>query len=177
MQLLRNGGVAALVLALAWGSPCILRADNIIIGSPSDTGICIPFGCDNFGPSTTYQQVYANTAFPNPTTIRTISFFNTLSPTGSVLYANYQISLSTTSKAVGQLSTNFAENIGGDSQVFYSGILSGSPTGQFNIFGSGFNYNPTLGNLLLDIQRTPLTPPEDFGSGGISFDGHSRHWR
>jgi len=160
--------VAAIVaLGLAGG----LRANNIIIGNPLDAGLCVPFGCDSFGPSTQYQQVYANTAFPQPIAIRTITFFNTKSPSGSFLYSNYQVSLSTTNKAVGQLSTNLAENIGGDSQVFFSGILSGAATGRFTISGLGFNYNPAAGNLLLDIQRTPLLPPSGVGSGGIAFDG------
>ncbi len=70
---------------------------------------------------------------------------------GSIAPANYTISLSTTSAAVNGLDTTFANNLGADNAVFFSGVLGGliGPTNQFTITGTPFNYNPALGNLPL----------------------------
>jgi hypothetical protein len=171
LRFVRGGALPVFALALLFAIPAALRADDIILGNPSDVALCVPFGCDNFGPSTMYQQVYSATAFPQPTAIRSISFFNTESPTGSFLYSSYQISLSTTTAPVNGLSTNFDSNLGGDNQVFFNGILSGTANGQYTIYGSSFNYDPSQGNLLLDIRRTPLVLPGGIGSGGIAFNG------
>src|SRR5690606_23615350 len=53
----------------------------------------------------------------------------------------------TTASAVDGLSTDFDSNLGLDTQIFFSGMLSG----EVRIVGSPFLFNPAAGNLLLDI--------------------------
>jgi hypothetical protein len=116
-----------------------------------------------------YQQVYAASefaSFSGPQNITQIlfrpdEFFgNAFSST----LPNIQINLSTTSKAPDRLSTAFADNIGNDDTVVFSGPLSLSsaftgPAGgpkDFDIvinLMTPFLYNPGAGNLLLDVRN------------------------
>jgi hypothetical protein len=116
-----------------------------------------------------YQQVYAASefaSFSEPQNITQIlfrpdAFFG--SAFSSTL-PNIQINLSTTSKAPDRLSTAFADNIGNDDTVVFSGPLSLSsaftgPAGgpkDFDIvinLMTPFLYNPGAGNLLLDVRN------------------------
>jgi hypothetical protein len=93
-----------------------------------------------------------------------------------------QVNLSTTSKTPDGLSSTFAENVGpNDTQVF-SGPLqtaitfTGDPT-NFEvtlIFTTPFFYDPTKGNLLLDVrnlQGGTEVPPNDQELDGTSANG------
>ena len=138
-------GRVAIAMAMVQGAA---MADSITSGAPGDpfNGDCAPFGC-----TVEYQQVYGASLFPSAITITDITFFNDNFVPGSIAPANYTISLSTTSAAVNGLDTTFANNLGADNAVFFSGVLGGliGPTNQFTITGTPFNYNPALGNLLL----------------------------
>lgn len=82
----------------------------------------------------------------------------------SSVLPDIQINLSTTSAAADSLSTTFADNVGSDDTVVFSGALSLSssntgPTGgpkDFDIvinLTNPFLYNPNTGNLLLDVRN------------------------
>ena len=138
----------------------ITSATSVTIGIPPDPGVgnCIPFSCpDSLFDISRYQQVYNRSLFPGPLKINDIAFFNTQFRAGQAVIetANYEIHLSTTSKAVNGLDLTLANNVGADDVVFFSGILGG-PIGVevFSISGTSFNYNPLSGNLLLDILIT-----------------------
>jgi hypothetical protein len=90
--------------------------------------------------------------------------------------SNVQINLSTTPKAPGSLSENFADNIGSDEVVVYSGELplssacSGPDGGpkDFDIIitlKTPFLYDPRAGNLLLDVRNF-------FGGRTTQLDAH-----
>ena len=148
------------------------RAASILIGGPPDPayGSCVPLGCTNFGPSTIYQQVYASTNFTGPLLIRSLTFFSTVSPHGTIIDAAYSFSLSTTPRTVNGLDTTFANNPGADSQVFWEGQLRGEVQGSLTITGTPFEYRPSFGNLLLEVRR--LTPGTAL-TGGIAFDARN----
>src|SRR5262249_39157969 len=122
------------------------------IGAPGDpfTGDCAPFGC-----ALEYQQVYGNSLFSGAVTITGLTFFNNNFVPGSIADANYVISLSTTAAAVNGLSSVFADNLGTDNQVFFSGPLGGliGASNEFTITGTSFSYDPAMGNLLLTITK------------------------
>jgi hypothetical protein len=96
--------------------------------------------------------------------------------TGNPMYPNgiTQITLSTTSKTTDSLSPVFADNVGADQVIVFSGSsafggiyqLSQSPQPFFNIFNASapFRYSPTMGNLLLDIL---VGGQIVIGSGGL----------
>ena len=63
-----------------------------------------------------YQQIYAATDFSGPIAITGLTFFNKQFTAGTILSATYEIQLSTTTKAVGGLSTTYASNLGADTR-------------------------------------------------------------
>jgi len=123
-----------------------------------------------------YQQVYAASQFVDGGLITEISF----RPDGlvgvpfSVTINNIQIDLSTTLAAPDALDSTFANNVGADDATVFSGPLSlssqdvGPPGGPkaFDIvidLTTPFNYNPALGNLLLDVRNFSGLPSGDAG--------------
>ncbi len=178
MRLYRKSGklIPAILLVTAAILLCSpASASSILIGSPTDFsfGNCIPFGCVTYGPGTIYQQVYASTAFTAPLMIRTLSFLNTVSPTGTIIEGTYSFSLSTTSRSVNGLSTDFASNVGSDSQLFWEGTLSGTVNGSMVVSGTPFEYLPSMGNLLLQIRYTAPSSLAPVTSGGVAFDSRN----
>ena len=143
---------------------------------------------DNFGPffndSVRYQQVYDASQFPSsigPLRITQIAF----RPDGSVTNPNLiirfdsvRIDLSTTSSTPGTLSSVFANNVGADNMtvfnsfVFVTAPVTGPPGGPKDftvVFDlTPFIYDPSAGNLLLDVRAIEF-------AGGISapFDAVS----
>ena len=132
----------------------VSAAPTITIGLPSSGANVFPFGGTFFtAPNPTrYQQVYSSTAFSGPIDIGTIRFFS--SSGGNLASGTFTLSLSTTSAAVDALDTvNFNNNLGPDNQLFVSQVLPGGLAPSVLSFtGAAFQYDPTLGNLLLDIQ-------------------------
>ncbi|MDE2333173.1 MAG: PEP-CTERM sorting domain-containing protein [Rhodospirillales bacterium] len=128
---------------------------DVIVGAPADVGSgnCYPFGCAY---NAEYQQVYQASSFSAPIDITALEFFNTqentyasATPTGT-----FTISLSTTQANSGNISSNFASNIGPDQTTVFSGSISQAwsfgDTLTINL-ATPFNYNPNSGNLLLDV--------------------------
>lgn len=120
--------------------------------------------------STRYQQAYDASQFSvlgaNGGMIYYIGFrYNGSYNTASIVYDDMAVSLSTTTRAVDSLSTVFSDNLGPDDTVVYSGrytigVTQPPPQGQLQPwpfpmiipFTRPFYYNPTNGNLLVDIQ-------------------------
>lgn len=175
---------AVVVAALASSAP--LFAGTLIVPKTFDVGNgnSAPFAI-SAGNTMRYQQVYGASDFTTgfggvPRTITAIIFRpdSTASPfSGSI--ANIQIDLSTTSAAPDALSTTFANNVGADDTVVYSGALtltsnavdiSGPNRGkQFDIsipLATPFTYDPSKGNLLLDVRNFSGGQTQAFGSSG-----------
>jgi hypothetical protein len=141
-------------LALAGAAALLFAAPAhaLIIGDPptASNGNCIPFGCDDWAPR--YQQVYNASNFDSALTIAGISFFQTELPGGNLASGTFDFYLSTTSSAVNGLSTTFDDNLGADNALFGSFVLSGGAAPSVLAFsGAGFAYDPSMGNLLLEI--------------------------
>jgi hypothetical protein len=140
-----------------------------------------PFNIGLFAESSMrYQQVYSSSEFSSlggPLLITAIAF----RPDGgsgdpfSTTLLDIQINLSTTSGVPDSLSSTFANNVGADDTIVYargSLALSSADTGvgprDFDIvitFTTPFLYDPTQGNLLLDVRN--------FGGGTTTqFDAH-----
>lgn len=110
-----------------------------------------------------YQQVYAAAAFNGIKDIAGIAFRQDGSnaPTGGFSQLNdVFVTLSVTSKAVGNMDTVFANNLTGPTTTVYSGPLrfnwqaSAGTARPFDLripFQRPFRYDPSLGNLLLDV--------------------------
>lgn len=143
-----KAAIASILAALC----CAAQAGTVVLGGPGDAsaGNCLPFGCE----TAEYQQVYAAVQFAGPVTITGLTFYNLEVPGGSVAAGTYEIRLSTTSAAVNGLSVDFGANVGADEAlfaVFNGGVLAGP---SFTISGDGFAYDPSKGNLLMDIRAS-----------------------
>ena len=156
----------------AWlAAPNLAQADVTVGNPPASGGNCIPFGCNFFDDiSIDYQQVYSSTNFSGPITITDLEFFNTVDHTGGGTDAqagSYLISLSTTQAAVGGLdSTDLSNNLGPDNTTVYLGDVPTLSGGVLRfVLTTPFTYDPSKGNLLLDIGI-------DYGDTGdlIYFD-------
>lgn len=154
-----------------------------LAGNPNP-GNSFPFGAmpPNF-PATTYQQVYASGQFgTSPIRLTRLDFFAVAtgsSPRRDVVSANYEFSLSTTSRSVDGLDTaNLGTNVGSDVRVVLATALGAGAIvdNVMNItFSTPFNYSPTGGNLLLQILRS--SPGANVSVGLVSHvpnDGFPR---
>jgi hypothetical protein len=186
--MIKNLSVAAAGAAwLTFGTMGAARGAAIVPGNlentEGNTNHILPFNSSYYPmPSSRYQQVFAASEFSSlsePFPIAQILFrpdadwgesFSTTLP-------HIQINLSTTTKAPDGLSKIFAQNVGDDDTKVFQGALSlssaftGAATGpkDFDIvinLTTPFLYNPSAGNLLLDVRNF---------AGGFStqFDGEN----
>lgn len=143
------------VLLLAAGTFCSpAYADTVTIGTNTNANV-FPFSSGYLGE---YQQIYSASMFSGPVYITGITFF----PTASVLISGqFTIHLSTTSAGVTTISSTYANNIGADNTQFFSGTVS-----NVNSFAGGpFLYDPSLGNLLMDVNTISASGIPSFSAG------------
>lgn len=137
-----------------------------------------------------YQQVYAAGQFASaeqtPLLIGGLAFRPDMyagQSFSATLLSGVQVRLSTTVKSVDGLSVDLDQNIGGDERVVFDGNLSLSSacTGvgprDFDItitFDQPFLYNPSVGNLLLEISNLSDAATTFFDAHASNSDGTSR---
>jgi hypothetical protein len=147
---------ALLFTATAWGSSIIIGVNNSLNLNP--------FGGATAGNAgTRYQQAYNATDFTGLGAI-SISSIDFLEGDGGTLApSTYTLSFSTITAGINTLSdTDFNSNLGSDNTLFTSVSLSGAAPGTLAFNGTPYIYNPSDGNLLLDIIVSP---------GGNVFNG------
>ena len=129
--------------------------NTVVIGAPAANSNIFPFG-GGFFASNRYQQAYAASAFGSstPVLIKSISF---LGGQGVLFPSTYTFTLSTITRGIDNLSTTeFFTNRGADSSLFASVNLSGPAPATLTIEGTRpFLYDPSAGNLLVDIVVNP----------------------
>jgi hypothetical protein len=132
-----------------------LDFNTLTIGGSSEGLNIFPFG-GGFGSSNRYQQAYAAAQFNSsaPVLISSISF---LDGRGTFAPSTYTFSLSTISTGIDDLDlTNFDANRGTDNTMLASVNLAGAAPATLRIEGATpFLYDPSRGNLLLDIAISP----------------------
>ena len=102
------------------------------------------------GTSLDYEQIYSSTAFSGPISFNTITFFDTQIPGTVVASGNYDITFSYASSPLG----SDYPVAGTGTQTFFDGVLGGTTGTSFSISGIPFVYDPSLGNLLIDVRVT-----------------------
>lgn len=180
-------GLAAFLLAGGGAEAVSIVVPNSLAATEGATNFGFPFNIAPSGLSSQrFQQIFAASEFASlsgPQSIAQIAFRpdadfgNAFSSTIS----NIQINLSTTSKAPDGLSTTFANNVGADDTVVFSGTLSlsSADTGpaagpkDFDIFINllaPFLYDRTAGNLLLDVRNFSGGSTTQFDAQFVSGD-------
>jgi hypothetical protein len=176
----RMRALCLLSVALLLAAPTFA---GITVGLPPDsgTGNCFPFGCAYSGE---YQQVYSFTQFSGPINILDLEFFNT-QVNGSNTQMNsgtWTIYLSTTSADWNTISNVYANNLGGDNTLVFSGNLNQPWTFGDTLritLTTPFAYDPSLGSLLMDVVVTGATAPggsiffDTNGNNGGNFNGNT----
>lgn len=173
-------GIAALLLLLSSGisnlnaQPVVVPNANEFVEGNSNNGF--PF---NAGTPIRYQQVYESTQFPECGNIVQINFrYDEGSPGSSETYPDILIRLSTTTVTPATLSTTFADNIGIREITVYEGELSFSapdcdiepcPFDNTITLQTPYRYDPSNGNLLLDVTNPASSIYEQFDS--VDVDG------
>lgn len=142
-------------------------AHAVLVGTPGLPGqsVGFPFGAN---PGGRYQQVYGSALFQEgDVAINSLSFFTSApAPSGAALAPGpFTLSLSTTPRGVDELAAPFASNVGANAAVVFSGALPAVSGGRFTFdLAAPFTYQPSAGNLLLDVQSPASTAP------GVFFD-------
>ena len=150
--------ISLMAAALTVTISTIASATPLVVGVGSSAN-AFPFG-GSFSSPTTYQQVYSHLSFG--TAAVGISALSFTLYSGNVTAGNFTLSLSTTPKAVDGLDTStFANNVGSDQKQVFTGTLAGELSGNTLAFTfAPFKYDPTAGNLLLNIATSGI--PHNF---------------
>jgi len=181
----------AMWAALAGGvaHAAVIVVPNALETTEGNTDNAFPFNVFGTSPQR-YQQVFVAEEFASltgPEFITQIAF-RPDAINGSAFMAtisNIQINLSTTSKAPDGLETTFANNVGSDDTVVFSGslmlfsnntVLPGG-TKAFDIaidLTTPFLYDRGAGNLLLDVRNSSRETTTNFDAQAIGGDSISR---
>ncbi len=152
----------AFILALATTIPALAGSFRLGgSGVPGD-GSPVPFGVEQY---TAFQQLFSGSLFTGSINIGGLTFFNnnSIDPSlsGVIAPSTYTIELGTVAAGT-ILGTDLNANLASaaDLTSFFVGTLSGGVNGQFTIVSNqnNFNYDPTAGDLILDIRK-PLESP------------------
>lgn len=139
-------------LSLLAASACVPAVAATVTIGGTDANNGIPFNSE-FGTNLGYQQVYSSSQFSGPVSISGLQFYaDTLYP-ATTISGTFTISFSITPAAVGGLSANEASNVGIDSATFFSGTVNN----VLSFTGTAYNYDPSLGNLLMTVSGTGTT--------------------
>jgi hypothetical protein len=151
-----------LVFVSSFALPYSSARADLIVGTPNE-GNLFPFSA---GYINEYQQVFKASAFPGIQAITALSFA-TISGPRLPESLTFTLSLSTTLAGPSTLSTNYAANRGDDFIQVFSGTVTYTPkttvTTDLTIFTSLFTYDPSKGNLLMDLNISS-------GAGGGTQD-------
>jgi hypothetical protein len=168
--------------------PAAIVVPNALAAVEGNSNNTNPFG-NTFFADVRYQQVYRANQFSGSILIGQIAFrpdasfgsaFSTVSP-------DIQINLSTTSRNPDALSATFSQNVGVDDTVVYNRgplPLSTANAGG-GLFGprdfdivitltTPFLYNPSQGNLLLDVRNFRVVTTTSFDAEDTAGDPVSR---
>ena len=166
-RFMNAGVVVGLVVGMVAATPT--RADFISVGT-TNGGSQPPFVGTTEGQR--FMQSYLASAFGSgPLLITQIAFRSSSTSNQTVILPDLQVSLSTTksSPTPSGMSTTFAANIGADAtSVFGRGSATFNLTSDTTdldeviTFKTPFLYNPSAGNLLLDLNVFQGLPRDSF---------------
>ena len=186
-QALGSGIQAVLGNVGATGASTSVVVPNANATVEGDSNNGFPFNLANVGggASQRYQQIYSATQFASGGVINALKFrlasgASPFSTTG----INVEISLGYAATTVATASATFANNDGPNMVTVYDGLLSLSSTSTtspsaFDIVinvAPLFNYNPALGDLLVDMSMLNSPSTAQFDAVDASNTAVARIW-
>ena len=164
---------AAFAILLLSGT--IAHADPVTVGNPN-TGNCYPFMCNDSGTSSgvsiAYQEAYNSSAFPGPITIGSLGFGRYPMGPSTILGGNYLLLLDYSATGMG-LSSNLYSNLTGTSTQLFAQLCVPPGGTDFRnmlvINGLPFNFDPSLGDLLLTVIATNQDLVPNYTGNGYNW--------
>ncbi len=150
-------------------------AAQVTVGTPgSGQGSTYPLG--QSAGYTKFQEFLSASYFTGPSTFNAVTFYRTANSTGTFQQGTFSLFLNTTTTTLA--SYNFSNPAANETlanrtligTVVIANATTTAPTITFT-GGGVFNYNPSAGNLLIDIDFTPVG--SQFASGRATFDTFS----
>ena len=170
-------GLAVLALSGLAATPAAAQT-TVTVGSLQNSpgGNILPFGTGSqLSYPEEYQQIYSAAAFTGVSGTLAITSVSFASLSGATprrsLDATYNLTVGLSQAAAGKLSapsTIYANNIGSNYATVFNGTITRTLVGTGDTFDltiptSTFNYDPALGDLLLDVKLDrPPTVSRDF---------------
>jgi hypothetical protein len=155
-------GAAAVAAALILASSSAQADVTVGAADPNDGGNCIPLSCMAAIPVPTFQEIYDAAAFPDAVQINSFSFYQKFP--GQMDSASYHVTFWESPSTVAGLSSNPADNRGAELSDFATFSLSGAMPLVLTLSGNPFTYDPSHGNLLMQIDVTGFTQSGFFSS-------------
>lgn len=155
--------VAMLIASASLISTPAISSTNVSVGEAS-SGNCYPFGCFTYEGGTLYQQVYTASAFSTPVSIHALGFANYGAAGGDLGDATFSIEFFLTSRPSNALSSDLASNRGDFLGNFGSFQIAGLAPSNLTLTGTAFNYDPSLGNLLMQVTTLSVSRTADYRS-------------
>lgn len=155
----RQSLIAFSLVAGFTGSMNTPASAAVIVGTAMGSVDCDPFFCNESGTSSgqsiDYMQEYSASAFPGPLSIGSVTFYDTIIP-GPILSGDYTITIGITSQPLGSTYPLTMAS----TAAFFSGHLGGPIGSSFTITGNSYAYDPSAGNLVIDIvaANQPVVP-------------------
>lgn len=154
--------IAALGFALATIATTSASAATVTVGQFGG-GNCYPFSCMAGDDTLHYQQIYGASSFGSTALdIDKISFF--ADSGGSLTPSTYSVSFWLTSSPVNGMSSSASANEGTLLANFGTFSLTGAMPSTLTLDGTNFVYNPSMGNLVMDVQVTSGNAPGGYFS-------------
>lgn len=165
----------AAVLLLASAFAAESASGQVTVGTPgAGQGTTYPFG--QSAGYTKFQQFLDASYFSNAMNVNSVTFYRTTGTTGTFQQGTFNLYLNTTSTTL----ANYSFNNPGANEVLANRTLIGTvvipnatftaPTLTFTGLGQ-YMYNPSMGNLLIDVDFTPIG--SQFAQGRATFDTFS----
>ncbi len=123
-------------------------AAPINVGEELDGLNCIPFGCDLAQQT---QYIYGAELFSEPLNIDAFGFWS-VAGQGNLVSGSFDIRFSITDADPADTNLPLEDNFGEVDHYFTDLTLDGSNDHPFTISGETFYYDPSDGNLLIDIR-------------------------
>ncbi|MGN6526723.1 MAG: PEP-CTERM sorting domain-containing protein [Burkholderiaceae bacterium] len=152
--------LAAIAATIAVANPA--TAADITVGKYT-SGNCYPFSCMAGDDTLQYQQIYSAGAFGSGAIrIDDVSFFK--ADAGTMTPSDYTISFWLTNSSTTGMSSSAAANEGTLLSNFGSFHVGGTMPDTLTLSGSSFLYDPSKGNLLMDVEVTSGAAPWGYNS-------------